>query len=72
MKKILSAVMAGAVALSLTACGGNSASSASTASSAAASAAASEPAAALQTVNPGKLTVATSPDFAPYEFYYID
>ena len=71
MKKILSAVMAGAVALSLTACGGNSASSASTASSAA-SAAASEPAAALQTVNPGKLTVATSPDFAPYEFYYID
>ena len=63
--------MAGAVALSLTACGGNSASSASTASSAA-SAAASEPAAALQTVNPGKLTVATSPDFAPYEFYYID
>lgn len=72
MKKILSAVMAGAVALSLTACGGNSASSASTASSAAASAAASEPAATLQTVNPGKLTVATSPDFAPYEFYYID
>ena len=71
MKKMLSAVMAGAVALSLTACGGNSASSASTASSAA-SAAASEPAAALQTVNPGKLTVATSPDFAPYEFYYID
>ena len=71
MKKILSAVMAGAMALSLTACGGNSASSASTASSAA-SAAASEPAAALQTVNPGKLTVATSPDFAPYEFYYID
>ena len=71
MKKILSAVMAGAVALSLTACGGNSASSASTASSAA-SAAASEPAAALQTVNPGKLTVATSSDFAPYEFYAID
>ena len=72
MKKILSAVMAGAVALSLTACGGNSASSASTASSAASAASASEPAAALQTVNPGKLTVATSPDFAPYEFYYID
>lgn len=24
------------------------------------------------TVNPGKLTVATSPDFAPYEFYAID
>ena len=26
----------------------------------------------LQTVTPGKLTVATSPDFAPYEFYAID
>lgn len=27
---------------------------------------------AVQTVTPGKLTVATSPDFAPYEFYAID
>ncbi len=26
----------------------------------------------VQTVTPGKLTVATSPDFAPYEFYSID
>ena len=26
----------------------------------------------LELVNPGKLTVATSPDFAPYEFYAID
>lgn len=25
----------------------------------------------IETVNPGKLTVATSPDFAPYEFYAI-
>lgn len=25
----------------------------------------------LQTVTPGKLTIATSPDFAPYEFYAI-
>ena len=25
----------------------------------------------LETVVPGKLTVATSPDFAPYEFYAI-
>lgn len=34
---------------------------------------ASEQAAApeITTVNPGKLTVATSPDFAPYEFYSI-
>ena len=26
----------------------------------------------LSTVAPGKLTVGTSPDFAPYEFYHID
>ncbi len=33
--------------------------------------AATEAAAAIETVTPGKLTVATSPDFAPYEFYAI-
>ena len=27
---------------------------------------------AIETVNSGKLTVATSPDFAPYEFYALD
>ena len=27
---------------------------------------------AVETVTDGKLTVATSPDFAPYEFYAID
>ena len=31
----------------------------------------SEAGADLQTVTPGKLTIATSPDFAPYEFYAI-
>ena len=74
MKKILSAVMAGAMALSLTACGSSAASSAPAASAAASDAAstASAAAAEFQTVNPGKLTVATSPDFAPYEFYHID
>lgn len=71
MKKILSAVMAGAMALSLTACGSSAASSAA-ASSTAASGADSAAATEIKTVNPGKLTVATSPDFAPYEFYYID
>lgn len=30
-----------------------------------------EAAAEFQTVTPGKLTIATSPDFAPYEFYAI-
>lgn len=33
---------------------------------------AEEPAAEVTTVTPGVLTVATSPDFAPYEFYAID
>ena len=31
-----------------------------------------EASAELTTVTPGKLTVATSPDFAPYEFYAVD
>lgn len=31
-----------------------------------------EAAADITTVTPGKLTVATSPDFAPYEFYAVD
>lgn len=31
-----------------------------------------EESSAITTVNPGVLTVATSPDFAPYEFYSID
>ena len=35
------------------------------------SAAAESAAAAVETVTEGKLTVATSPDFAPYEFYAI-
>ena len=37
-----------------------------------ASAEAPEAAAEISTVVPGKLTVATSPDFAPYEFYALD
>lgn len=76
MKKLVALVLSLAMALSLASCGGSgSASSAPAASSAgsASSAAASGSAAAeIQTVNPGKLTVATSPDFAPYEFYAID
>ena len=75
MKKLVALVLSLAMALSLASCGGSgSASSAPAASSAgsASSAAASGSAAAeIQTVNPGKLTVATSPDFAPYEFYAI-
>ena len=81
MKKIFATVLALTMALSLAACGAKeqAAPSAPAASAPAASApAASAPAASapaeagLTTVNPGKLTVATSPDFAPYEFYAID
>lgn len=55
--------------MSLASCG-----SAPAASSSAADASASEVAGSateIKTVTPGKLTMATSPDFAPYEFYVI-
>ena len=57
MKKILCLVMSLCLVLALCACGS------------------SAPAASgsnIKTVVPGKLTVATSPDFAPYEFYTLD
>ncbi len=63
-KKLLSAFLAGVLALSMTACGGSSAKTEQ--------AAADGNAPAITTITPGKLTVATSPDFAPYEFYAID
>ena len=61
MKKLLSLILALLMVLSLVACGGGS----------------DEPdeggeETGLVTVTPGKLTIATSPDFAPYEFYAID
>ena len=56
MKKILCLVLSLCLVLALCACGS------------------SAPAASggVKTVVPGKLTVATSPDFAPYEFYALD
>ena len=77
MKKYLAILLALALCLSMAACGGSAASSAAPASEAAASeaapaeAAASEAApadGALTTVNAGKLTISTSPDFPPFEF----
>jgi polar amino acid transport system substrate-binding protein len=82
-KKVLALTMAACMAASLTACGGSKtaettaaateAAKESAATEAAATEAASEAteAAAVETLVPGKLTVATSPDFAPYEFYSI-
>lgn len=62
MKKFLALMLAMIMALSLVACGGSET--------------ADEPdtqdEGGIVTVTPGKLTVATSPDFAPYEFYAID
>lgn len=77
MKKFLALLMALSMTAALAACGGSPAASSSAASGSSApaasgSAAASSPASAtIETVNPGVLTVATSPDFAPYEFYAI-
>ena len=80
MKKFFATVLALTMALGLAACGAKEeapaasapAASAPAASAPAASAPAAPAEAELTTVNPGKLTVATSPDFAPYEFYAID
>ena len=76
MKKLVALVLSLTMALSLASCGGSgsasSAPAASSAGSASSAAASGSTAAEIQTVNPGKLTVATSPDFAPYEFYAID
>ncbi len=85
MKRRLVALgMTACMAVSLAACGGSSSSETTTAAAAETTAAAAdtagetagetaetEGAAEFTTVNAGKLTVATSPDFAPYEFYSI-
>ena len=82
-KKLLAGIMAGIMALSLAACGGGSsapaaeekqdAAGAATEAAAADDAGADTAAAAdITTIADGVLTVGTSPDFAPYEFYYID
>ena len=76
MKKLFAMLLASAMMLSLASCGAKEepaptpapAPEQSTTEPAPAPEAA-EP--ALETVSEGKLTVATSPDFAPYEFYAI-
>ena len=78
MKKFIALLLAMLMALSLAACGKQEA------AAPAADDGASEPEvvdysamsqdelkASLTTVDAGKLTVATSPDFAPYEFYVV-
>jgi len=63
MKKLIAFALALVMLLGLCACG-----SAKTEEKAADTAVENK----YNTVTPGKLTVATSPDFAPYEFYSID
>ena len=74
-KKVLAALLAGCMVMSLAACGGGNNDTASDSSAETtddASADDAGDAAAIETVAEGKLTVATSPDYAPYEFYAID
>ena len=82
-KKLLAGIMAGIMALSLAACGSGSSSAPAAEEKQDAAGAATEAAAAddaatdaapaeITTIADGVLTVGTSPDFAPYEFYYID
>ena len=70
MKKFLALLMTMAMVLSLAACGGSKAEAPAQTNEPAAAEEPAEP--AITTVTEGKLTVATSPDFAPYEFYAID
>ena len=84
MKKLLALLLAAIMVLSLAACASTATTDAPAQTTEAADTttetaaepaadAADEPAAAeISTVVPGKLTVATSPDFAPYEFYALD
>ena len=66
MKKLFAMLLAASMMMSMVACGGNEN---PTPEQTPAEPEATEP--ALETVTEGKLTVATSPDFAPYEFYAI-
>ena len=70
MKKFLALLMTMAMVLSLAACGGSKEEAPAQTNEPSAAEEPAEP--AITTVTEGKLTVATSPDFAPYEFYAID
>ena len=74
MKKLFAMILSAAMMLSLASCGSKTqepapAPAPAPEASQPAPEAPAEP--ALETVTEGKLTVATSPDFAPYEFYAI-
>lgn len=73
MKKFLAMALSLAMVLSLAACGSKAEAPAENTDAPAESDTTDAPESTeVSVVNPGKLTVATSPDFAPYEFYAID
>ena len=69
MKKFVALMLALVMVLALCACGGNSDPTPTDEAKDYSSMTLDQLKAELTTVNEGKLTVATSPDFAPYEFY---
>ena len=72
-KRIFAVLLAACTVMSLAACGSSSDDAASNDSANSAETTESGSGEGkVQTVTEGKLTVATSPDFAPYEFYAID
>ncbi|MDD3192945.1 MAG: ABC transporter substrate-binding protein [Oscillospiraceae bacterium] len=68
MKKVLSLILAALMLLTLAACGGTTSSATPAGSSEAASTPADSGTPTLNTVTPGKLTMATDAGFAPYEY----
>ena len=74
MKKFLAMALSLAMVLSLAACGSKNETPADSTDTPAENTdtADNTESTEVSLVNPGKLTVATSPDFAPYEFYAID
>lgn len=70
--KIVAAIMIATMTFGLIACGASKDNSQSEVNGSEQTTDASEQDDKISTVTPGKLTVATSPDFAPYEFYAID
>lgn len=70
MKKIISMAMAVLMVAAMAACGGAPAAS-SSAPAPAPDTSSTAPAEGIKTASPGKLTIATSADFAPYEFHVM-
>ena len=72
MKKFIALMLAMVMVFALCACGNDSKNDTDADAKDYSSMTLDELKAELKTVNEGKLTVATSPDFAPYEFYSLD